>query len=211
MSDGNDVRVAAHYRSLGRVFARHEQARNRVGPRVGRHGQNPTHRPHAPIERQLAHEESILQGLVGDRARGRQHAHRDRHIEGRAVLLQIRGSEVHGDSPQGILEPAVLDGAANTNAPFFHPCVGKTYDVAAGQPLGYVHFNVNGSGIDADDGCGKYASKHEPGYCRIGAKALLAVFLALRPRRPKDWPDLGPRLSEFRSRRVRPTEQTSGN
>jgi hypothetical protein len=97
---------------------------------------------------------------------GRQDAERDGHVESGAVLAQIRGRQVHGDATKGILEAAVLDGAADAHAALLHAGVGQSDDVTAGQAVGHVDLDVNRRGLDTDHGRGKHMREHEAGLKR---------------------------------------------
>jgi len=77
-----------------------------------------------------------------EHAGGAQHANRDRHVECSAVLSQVGRRQVHGDPARRQLEAAVLERAADADAPLLHARVGQANDVAAGQSDGDVDLDI---------------------------------------------------------------------
>jgi hypothetical protein len=159
MSNRDDG-TTTHHRGFGGVLPGHEQTGDGALSGIGGHGQHAAHGTHAPVEGQFAHEHRSLVHLWRDGARGGQDADGDGNVEGGPVLAQVGWRQIHGDATERVLESAVLDGAANADAAFLHAGIRQAHDVAAGQPVRHVHFDVDGGGLDAENGCGKYVSKH---------------------------------------------------
>ncbi len=88
--------------------------------RPGGDRQDAAHRAQRSVERQLADEQRARQRRRVDHARRAEHPDGDRDVVSGAVLAQVGGRQVDGDPARRQLEAAVLQRAADADAPLAH-------------------------------------------------------------------------------------------
>ena len=86
---------------LGEVLARQHQGFEPRGACGNRHRQRAPHRPDRALEPQLSQHHHATQSFRRDLLRRREHAERDRQVERRALLADVRWGEVHRNALQG--------------------------------------------------------------------------------------------------------------
>src|SRR5262249_35882364 len=125
--DGITVRLTDD-RGLARVLRRQQQTF--YPPAFRGHGnrQRPAHRTHAPVQRQLADQQNVIQIFAPQISVRAQNAHGYWQVEGRAFLLHVRRGPVDGRFMNGEEEAAVGDRRANSLAAFAHGQVGQPHD-----------------------------------------------------------------------------------
>ena len=96
-------------------------------------GRMPGHRPDLAAERQLADQRDRVRAGP-DLLRAEQDPDRDREVERRAGLAQVRRREVDRDPPRRVDEAGVADRAADPLAGLLERGVGQADDREAGQP-----------------------------------------------------------------------------
>ena len=159
----------AHRRRLAGVLGRNDQPPHLLSARPGGDRQDPAHRTQRSVERQLAHEQRARQCRRVDDARRAEHPDGDGDVIRGAVLAEIGGRQVDGDPARRQLEAAVLQRAADPDAPLAHPGVRQPDDVAAGEADRHVDLDVDRSGFDSHHGCGGDTREHAAGYCQRSA------------------------------------------
>jgi hypothetical protein len=109
-------------------------------------------RAKAPDERPAARRADLL--------RAEENADRDRQVERRTLLRQIRGCEVDGDPSRRIFEAGVADRAADSLARLLQGGIGQADDGEAGQPGRHVDFDADDAPLEPGDGGGEDRGEH---------------------------------------------------
>ncbi|AKJ01269.1 Hypothetical protein AA314_02895 [Archangium gephyra] len=131
--DGQHVE-ARHQRRLGRVGRWHHHALVAPVPRRHRQRQHALDGLHGSVQRQLPAEEVARQGLLLHQLRRPQHAQRDGQLEGRPLLADVRGGQVHGDALGGQLEAAVLQRGDDAHLGLTHRALWQPHHVHGWAP-----------------------------------------------------------------------------
>ena len=141
---------------FGALGARADQAKlPRPGADRGR--QHARHRRQRAIQRQFAKRREFRDGVARDDLHRSEHAERDGQVEMAAFLQQVGGGEVH-DHP--LRRQGQADGGQRRADAFLalgHRLVRQADDEEGGQPLGQLHLDLDGDGLDAGEGEGRDA------------------------------------------------------
>ena len=117
--------------ALSRGTNMRRSPRRRAQAAMGKH---PAHRPHPPVQRQLAHEQRFRRAVLGQQPRPGQDPDGDRQVVGRPVLADVRRRQVHRDLAGRQLRPDVVQRPADARPPLLHPRVGQPDDWQSRQP-----------------------------------------------------------------------------
>ena len=125
------------------------------------HRKRPLDRPDRSVQRQLSHEEEPGQVLRVHTARCAQYSYGHRQIKGRALFLQICGSEVDRDVLRRQNKAAVAQRRFHSFAAFAHRGIRQTdrheIQLLPGTEIDFDGYRVR---LDAEDCRGLYAKKH---------------------------------------------------
>ena len=91
---------------------------------------------------------------------GRQQRRREREVECRARLAQVRWSEVHRDAPQREVEPRVDERRTDALARLLHGRIAQADDRERGQPRVDVGLDRDADAVDPEQGEGGRTSQH---------------------------------------------------
>ena len=138
-----------------------EQDASTAGRACGKgHGQRPADRPQVAFETHLTDHGVISQPLLRQLPAGHQNAERDRQIEGRAVLADVRGCQVHSDAAQRERKAGVGQGGADPLSPLLYRTVRQTDRGEGRKPVTDVDLDVHRVRIDPEHGGGADAGEH---------------------------------------------------
>lgn len=137
-----------------------EQPRDSGPPGPLGRGEHASHRPHPPVEGELAD-----CGVVGERlpwhlTRGAEHGELDGQVEARALLAEPRGRKVDGDAPYRPLELGRGDPAPH---PMLRLLAGAVNEPDDGEPRHAVlemRLDFDAAGLEADQRMGDGAREH---------------------------------------------------
>ena len=133
MADGYHVQPG-HHAGLARVVHRHDEPVELLLARLHCHGQATVDRPHAPVQRQLAHGGiAPVHGHL-ERVDRLQQAQGYRQLERGALLAPVRRGQVHGDRDRRQVVAAVAHGGAHAFGALLHAGIGQPYDGGPGEP-----------------------------------------------------------------------------
>ncbi len=133
-----------HQAGLGGVLRRQEQPAHAAPPQALRERQGAGHRAQCAVEAELADGRqrpaavAAVRGLPG----GDEEREGDRQVEGRPLLAQVGGSQVHGHASGGELEGRVDDRRPHALAALLHGGVGQPHDAEGrgrGDDVGLDH------------------------------------------------------------------------
>jgi hypothetical protein len=113
--------------------------------------QNPSHRPHTAVKRQLADHKAAGEGLGRQLLRRRENAERDRQIVRGADFAQIGGRQIDRHAARRHLVAGVPDRRADPLTGLPHRGVGQADDGAQGQAGPDVHLDIDRHRLDADN------------------------------------------------------------
>ena len=144
---------------LRRVAGRHKEPL--VSPLGGhaRHRQDAVDVAHAAIQAELAQNQRVVH-VAKDLVGGGQDAHGDGQVVGRPLLAQVGRGEVDGEAVRRVIEPAVGKRGAHPFATLAYGNIGQADQRHLFQAAGNIHLDVNGLGIEADDGTTVHFGKH---------------------------------------------------
>ena len=148
-------RHAVHQGRFAGVLLRQHQPGNRPLPGRGRQRQGAADGLDAAIQGQLAekHQGRFMARL--DDPGGGENAHRHGQVEGGAVLLDVGGRQIDGDAPHRELVARVADSRLDPVLAFLDRPLGQADGGKLRQPLADVHLDLNGIGVDAEQGAGQ--------------------------------------------------------
>lgn len=86
---------------------------------------------------------------------GGENAHRHGQVEGGAVLLDVGRRQIDGDAPHRELVARVADGRLDPVLAFLDRPLGQADGGELRQPLADVHLDLDGIGVDAEQGAGQ--------------------------------------------------------
>ena len=89
-----------------------------------------------------------------------EHGERDRHVEARALLAEIRRRQVDGDSPPGPVELGRLDSAANALLRLLAGAVGETDDRERRGAALEMRLDLDPPRLEPDESVGDRACEH---------------------------------------------------
>ena len=135
------------------------------------HGEGAAHWPQVSFEPHLADDSLISQPLLGQLPARHENPERDRQIEGRAVLADVRGRQVYGDSPERKRKPRVGKRCTHPLAPFLYRALREADGGEGRKTIGDVDLDVHRVGVDPEDGGGANSGKHG-----IGSDLGLATY-----------------------------------
>ncbi len=132
-----------------------------VATRQQQGGQDTGDRAQAAVEGDLAHEQHVGQVRQGEGPVGGQEPDGRGEVEGRAVLAQARGGEIHGDAAVPLEgDPAVAQGRADAGLALPHGGIGKAHHGEAGKAGRGVGLDADEMGLDAENGGGDRRGEH---------------------------------------------------
>ena len=130
-----------HDRGFDPVGPRNDESGDASPGSLRRHREDTAHRSNAPVERQLSQKEASLE----PNQRKLQAVGRDGEghceIEPRALLLDVGGRQVDGDSPLGEIEARILQRGSHANFGFSHRSIGEPHHAERFDPFVVVHFH----------------------------------------------------------------------
>ena len=135
-------------RRLRDGLRRHDDATHARRPQRQAHRQDPRHPANLAAEAELpdqGHPSLSGSHLVGSE----QDPHRDREIQRRAGLPELRRGEVHRDPPRRVVEARVPERAADALPCLGERCVRETDDREPGQTGRHVNLDANDASRDA--------------------------------------------------------------
>ena len=171
---------------LVRVRGGDQQVRHARRAQADRERQHAAHGAQVAAERELAGEGGVVEvedgggrrrgrragarpparGAGDDRLRGEQHPERDRQVEERAVLVDVRRGEIDHDPPAERFEAGVRERRLHAMAALLHARVRQADDdglrVSRARD---VDLDLHEEGVDAGYGAGKQAG--EAGHLRV--------------------------------------------
>ena len=125
-----------------------------------RHRQGALDRPDAAVQGQLADDGEVAQLFGQQLAGGDQQAQRDRQIEAAGVFAEVGRSEID-DGAAGM--PGVAEigqGALDAMNALLDRHLGQADEDRLGQPGRDIDFDLDGNGVDADEGEGVQLGEH---------------------------------------------------
>ena len=114
---------------------------------------------------------SAIVAALDDALRG-EDAERDRQVERRAGLAHVGRRQVDRDAVRRKLEAGVADRAPDAVAALAHAGVRQADHREDRQAERHVDFDVDGAGLDAEDGGGAKAREHAQ--CRVQGRGAVA-------------------------------------
>src|SRR5882757_8003636 len=163
----------ADHRGLRGVLTRQHDPGQSTSARQDRTRQRALDSLHAAVQRQLAehykiaHPRALLHHAVGG-----QYPERHRQVEGRALLANIGGRQVDGDSAIGKFEAGIAQRRLHPVEGFAHRALGQPDHPKIGHPRADIDFDLDPEGIDAGESAGEYAAEQIPS---IRAASRLAL------------------------------------
>ena len=170
---------AGDERRLGGVFRRHDRRAQAAGARGEHHRKDARDRPHRAVERELADEEQVGQRRRGERAVGREQAHRGGQVVRRAHLAQAGGRHAHGDSTvpfEGVA--AVAQRRADATLALLDRGVGEAQHRELGEAGRGVGFDADEMGFDPHHRRGQGCGEHDSPFRRQEGESLRPARLA---------------------------------
>jgi hypothetical protein len=152
----------AHHRRLQRVCGRHHEPPLARFARMECDRQHAIHGTHAAIQRQLAHNQRLLQPIQWDLLRDRQNAHRNRQVVGGSLFAHIGRREIDGQFAQREVEPHIADGGAHALTRFLHRCIGQSHQRPLRHARLHIHLHLHGEGVDAVQRRAIHLRQHPP-------------------------------------------------
>ncbi len=154
---------AADYGRFVCVRLRHDQVLHLFGPCRHRDRQRPTHRSHAPIERQLANQHVLRHVRLRQPAVCANDAERHREIESRSFLLQVGGGKINRDLARRNIVAAVLERRLHALSALLYGGIretdGKELVIALCDSRD-IDFHLDEVGIDPINGSAEGLVKH---------------------------------------------------
>ena len=144
-------RHTLHHRRLGHVGDREDQLGAPHRCRRERDRQRATHRTKIALEAELAEKERARKSVFDDLSAGRENPHGDREVERAAALGHISGREVDGDAAQRELIAGVAERGGDSLASLLDRAEREPDRGEVGKPVGDVHFDINGQGVDPEN------------------------------------------------------------
>jgi hypothetical protein len=113
-----------------------------------------------PVEAQLAHGSVVGEALGGDLTRRSEDRERDRQVEGRPFLPQLRRREVDRDAAVRPIELCGGDAAPDSVLRLLHRAVDEPDDGEAGNASLDVHLDVDAPRLETDEGVRDRVREH---------------------------------------------------
>ena len=135
-------------RRLHRVRLRDDEALEAPVPAAERDGEDPSHRPHRPIQAQFSHHGPSAQPVELDALFPHEEPHRDREIEGASLLADVGRSEVDRDLAGRKRSPRVLERGENALPSFAHGALRESHDREGGEPRADIHLHLHQIAFD---------------------------------------------------------------
>ena len=146
--------------SLSRRVGRTEETLGAEPPRSLGDREHAADPAQPPVQRELADGSGALEGAARELLRRRQQRQRDRKVETRALLAQLRGREVDRDPAGREAQLGGGDPAADSFPRLLAGAVGEADDREAGDAVAYVGLHVDATGLEADERMRDRACKH---------------------------------------------------
>jgi len=118
------------------------------------------YRAQASVECELSDRRVAVEAVAWDLVRGGQDGERDREIEARPLLAEIRGREVDGDAAPGPLELGGGDAAADAVLRLLAGAVGKADDRERRHAVRQVRFDLDAARVEPEERVGGRACEH---------------------------------------------------
>jgi hypothetical protein len=167
---------AFHHGRLGGVLGGNDQVGDALLARADGDGQRAAHGAYGAIERKLADEDVLVQGL--HRAHGAQDADGHGQIEAGAFLAHVGRGQVDGDAFVGVAEAGIDERALDALAAFADGDVGHAdhYGVPRVAGREHVDFDIDQVSIDAIDRSAAGLEERHENDSGAGAAKLSTIF-----------------------------------
>ena len=148
------------------VTLRAENAFQPQSLRQFRHGQHAWHRADAASQRQLTDDQPAVEGVHREHAIGHQDGQGHGKVKAGAVLAEIGWGQVDDNAGFREGQVAVADGRPDADTGFSHGQFRKANRVERRKTACDVALDVDGDGVNADEGGGQDSGEHGSSPCR---------------------------------------------
>ncbi len=145
---------------LGQVVVRQDEAPAPGSPRGQRHRERAADGAKVALEPHLADDHEAAKAVVGKLAARHQDAERDWQVEPGPLLADVGRRQIDGNPLEWELESGVGQRRSDALPPLAHRAVRQSDGGERGQAVADVDLDVDGIGVDAEDGGGADAGKH---------------------------------------------------
>jgi hypothetical protein len=176
-------------RGLGTCLVRTDQALQTGAPRPLRHREHAADPAQPAVQRQFAARRMLVEPRSRDLSRCGEQRQGDRDVEGRSLLLQLRGREIDGDATVRPDQLGGLDAAPNPLLRLLARAIGEPDDRQRGQPSLEVRLDLDTAGLEPDEGERDGAREHAPTLIakpeRVRVESVSRLRTRVRRARPR--------------------------